>query len=98
MRFNTDTLASIAAQAVKAEQCISFEKIAEGRAYQPLRALVAYQCTGSSNRVFLLHFNNRSEAIARIPLPVIGNTHPSGKVTITFTYGAFLVLFLILQW
>ena len=37
--------------------------------------LVAHQCTGSSHRMFLLRFDNGSEVFARIPLPVIGNTH-----------------------
>ena len=73
--FNTEVLASIAARAVKARRCISFEKIAEGRSHQPLCTLITHQRIGGHSRVFLLHFDNGSEAIARIPLPVVGDTH-----------------------
>lgn len=33
MRFNPDALANIAARAVNAQECVSFEKIAEGEAH-----------------------------------------------------------------
>ena len=74
-RFNTDALANIAARAVKAQRCVSFEEVAEGRAHQSLHVLVAHQSAGSANRVLLLRFDNGIEAIARIPLPLVGNTH-----------------------
>jgi hypothetical protein len=75
MRFNATALGNIAARAVGAQRCTFFEKIAEGGVRRPHCVLDAHKSTGSSNRVFLLRFDNGLEAIARIPLPVVGNTH-----------------------
>ena len=48
MRFNTVALANIAARAVEAERCTSFEKIAEGRSRYLLCTTVAHhRVTGS---------------------------------------------------
>ena len=75
MRFNEDALANITARAVNAQRCVSFKEIAEGRARRSLYFLVVHHCTRATSRAFLLRFDNGSEAVACIPLPVIGNTH-----------------------
>lgn len=42
MRFNEDALANIAVRAVKGRECVSFEKVADGGAHQPLCVPVAH--------------------------------------------------------
>ena len=73
-RFNVDALAGIATRAVGAQRCVSFEKIADGRAHQPPCVLVAHGSAGICHSVFL-RFNNESEAVARIPYSFVGNMH-----------------------
>ncbi|KAI9062060.1 hypothetical protein FKP32DRAFT_1593922 [Trametes sanguinea] len=55
--FDPDGLERIACKSVGAQKCLSWQKIGEG----------------SFNRVFLLQFDNGTEAAVRIPFPIAGN-------------------------
>ncbi|PBK63876.1 hypothetical protein ARMSODRAFT_893613 [Armillaria solidipes] len=61
VKFNVEALRNISSSAVGAKNCVLFESFAQG----------AY------NKLFLLGFDNGTEAIARIPSPLVGNTHMS---------------------
>ncbi|KIM42253.1 hypothetical protein M413DRAFT_70929, partial [Hebeloma cylindrosporum] len=55
--FNVEGLQGVASQVALAQRCTSMSKMGEG----------------SSNKVFLLKFDNGKEMLARIPCPVTGN-------------------------
>ncbi|KAH9838304.1 kinase-like domain-containing protein [Rhodofomes roseus] len=55
--FNVEALERIACRSVDAERCIAWDKIGEG----------------SYNKVFMLRFDNGTQAVVRIPCPVVGN-------------------------
>ncbi|KLO07313.1 hypothetical protein SCHPADRAFT_984297 [Schizopora paradoxa] len=59
MRFDVNELCKIASNSCGAEKCVGMKKVDES----------------GYNRVFLLHFDNGREAVARIPFPNLGPPH-----------------------
>jgi hypothetical protein len=61
----------------KAQRCISFEKIAEGGVRQPSVFLSLTNAQGHdlTGYIYCERFDNKSEAIARMPCQVASNTY-----------------------
>jgi hypothetical protein len=77
-KFDVEAMTAIACQSVGAKPCVSFDKIGEGELNilgtvheSNGRGILA----GAYNKVFLLKFDNESEAIVRITCLNVGNHH-----------------------